>query len=144
MIGSLCSRGKLDLALKVFDQLLSDNCQPTVITYTILIEATMLDGGVDEALKLLDEMLSRGLKPDMFTYNTIIREIALLNQGKWEEGEKLMSKMFSDKCEPNVVTYSILITTLCRDGKIDEALNLLRLMKEKGLSCDCDWLQVID
>ena len=32
MIGSLCNRGKLGLALKVVDQLLQDNCKPTVVT----------------------------------------------------------------------------------------------------------------
>ncbi|VVA96485.1 unnamed protein product [Arabis nemorensis] len=69
MIGTLCSRWKLDLAMKVFRSVVNRS----LLTYTILIEATMLEGGVDEALKLLDEMLSRGLKPDMFTYNTVIR-----------------------------------------------------------------------
>ncbi|CAH1424239.1 unnamed protein product [Lactuca virosa] len=51
--------------MKVLDKLLEDNCKPMVITYTILIEATIFDGGITEAMKLLDEMLSRCLQPDM-------------------------------------------------------------------------------
>lgn len=66
-------RGKLKLALKLLDKLLKDNYP--VVSYTILIEAKMIEDGINEATKLPNEMLERGLELDTYVYNSIIREI---------------------------------------------------------------------
>ena len=73
-IDSLCGRGKLKLALNLLDKLLKDNYQSTFVSYTILIKAMMIEGGINEATKLPNEMLKRGLKLDTFVYNSIIRK----------------------------------------------------------------------
>ncbi|KAH1196068.1 Pentatricopeptide repeat-containing protein, chloroplastic [Glycine max] len=125
----------LHAALEFKNQLLKENFNPTVVTYTILIEATLLQGGIDEAIKLLDEMFEINLQPDVFPYNSIII-CAEKNQGKWEAGFELMSDMVAKGCEANVVTYSVLISSLCRDGKVEEGVGLLKDMKKKGLEPD--------
>ncbi|KAJ6697369.1 hypothetical protein OIU85_003714 [Salix viminalis] len=88
----MSGQGKIDLASKVFEELLRDNnCKPTLITCMILIEAHILEGGIDEGLKLLDEMLSRGIEPDTFTY--IVRGLA--KEGKVNQAFELVRTLDS-------------------------------------------------
>ena len=47
-----------------------------------------------------------------------------------------MSDMVAKGCEANVVTYSVLISSVCRDGKVEEGVGLLKDMKKKGLKPD--------
>lgn len=39
-------------------------------------------------------------------------------------------------CEFNLVIYSILISVLCREGKVEDVLNMLKVMVEQGLKFD--------
>ncbi|EYU40956.1 hypothetical protein MIMGU_mgv1a025192mg, partial [Erythranthe guttata] len=38
---------------------------------------------------------------------------------------------------PNIITYGILINGLCKDGKLEDAKNILNELPSKGLQPDC-------
>ncbi|MCH99054.1 pentatricopeptide repeat-containing protein, partial [Trifolium medium] len=39
-------------------------------------------------------------------------------------------------CDPNIITYNIIIESLCKSKKVNEAVDLLEEMKSKGLTPD--------
>ncbi|CAA6662492.1 unnamed protein product [Spirodela intermedia] len=156
IIGSLCSKGRgRGGGEEEDDHHHHRRRRPTVVTYTILIEATIREAGVDPAMELLEEMAAEGLKPDGHTYNVIIRGIckeglvdrardfvrSLPDRGFEPDAVSyniLLRGMLNQKrgLKPNVVTYSILINALCQEGMADRALEALKEMMRQGLKPD--------
>ncbi|CAJ1968057.1 unnamed protein product [Sphenostylis stenocarpa] len=64
LIHGECIVGKVDEALKLFNEMLVKGIRGSVKTYTTIICGLSNEGRADEAFKLYDEMLRMGLTPD--------------------------------------------------------------------------------
>ncbi|CAI9281059.1 unnamed protein product [Lactuca saligna] len=122
--------GRVDEAIKIFDELENSNCKPDIISYNSLINCLGKNGDVDEAYMRCKEMEEKGLNPDVVTYSTLIECFG--KSDKVEMACRLFDEMLSEGCCPNIVTYNILLDCLERSGRTAEAVDLYAKIKEQG------------
>ncbi|XP_057550475.1 putative pentatricopeptide repeat-containing protein At1g12700, mitochondrial [Amaranthus tricolor] len=130
MIKGLCRTGDNLGALKLLRDMESHaHCMPGIVIYSTIIDSLYKDGLINEAVNLFSEMQVKGIRPNVVTYNILIR--GMCNLARWKEAED-MHETVAKNLIPQVSTYSMLIDMYCKDGMIDEAEAVFRLMTEKG------------
>jgi len=67
-----CAKGSPKQAIVLFSRMKKDKIEPSVLTYSSLIDACNALGNWEKALKLFDEMKSRDIIPDAIAYAAII------------------------------------------------------------------------
>ncbi|KAJ1281071.1 hypothetical protein BS78_04G280200 [Paspalum vaginatum] len=95
-----------------------ERCQPTIVTYNILLRAFAQAGDtkqVDILFKDLDESI---VSPDIYTYNGVID--AYGKNGMIKEMESVLLRMKSKQCRPDVITFNILIDSYGRKQAFDK------------------------
>ncbi|KAG2661611.1 pentatricopeptide repeat-containing protein PPR5, chloroplastic [Panicum virgatum] len=95
-----------------------ERCQPTIVTYNILLRAFAQAGDtkqVDILFKDLDESI---VSPDIYTYNGVID--AYGKNGMIKEMESVLLRMKSKQCRPDVITFNILIDSYGRKQTFDK------------------------
>jgi pentatricopeptide repeat protein len=70
--------GKSYMALKVFDEMLSQKCTPNICTYTALVNAFAREGLCEKAEEIFEQMQEAGLEPDVYAYNALMEAYRLL------------------------------------------------------------------
>ncbi|KAG0450233.1 hypothetical protein HPP92_026873 [Vanilla planifolia] len=118
----------MDEAQKVVDEMLAADISPNSITYNLLIKGHVSCGNVDYGIQLFDEMRSKELSATPRTY-------AALMPGLCDDVERTTAALsvFKEMAEQKVTpkdksTFLRLITTLCKAGDFDGALNVHRSM----------------
>ncbi|XP_057453156.1 pentatricopeptide repeat-containing protein At2g15630, mitochondrial-like [Lotus japonicus] len=124
----------LDKAIAYKDEMISRGIEPTIVTYTLLIEALFEIGSGLRAEDMIEEMQEKGLKSDVYTYNTLMSGHAKckLVDAPLVFYEEMVEKMI----QPNLVTYNNMMLMRCRYSKMKEARQLLDEMKRKGFKLD--------
>ncbi|KAG4179789.1 hypothetical protein ERO13_A10G126675v2, partial [Gossypium hirsutum] len=56
--------------------------------------------------------------------------------GKWDEAKRLLADIVNKGISPNVFIVNALISALCKDGKIQEAISVFDLMTQRGIRPD--------
>jgi pentatricopeptide repeat protein len=95
-----------------------ERCQPTIVTYNILLRAFAQAGDtkqVDILFKDLDESV---VSPDIYTYNGVLD--AYGKNGMIKEMESVLLRMKSKQCRPDVITFNILIDSYGRKQTFDK------------------------
>ena len=64
---------KVEMACRLFDEMLSVGCYPSIVTYSILLDCLEKYGKVEEAFKLYSTLKQQGLTPDAITYSVLER-----------------------------------------------------------------------
>ncbi|XP_058102345.1 pentatricopeptide repeat-containing protein At1g06710, mitochondrial isoform X2 [Magnolia sinica] len=123
--------GKVDMCLDLLRQMTGKGCAPNFITYRILINHCCASGLLDEAHKLLEEMKHTYWPKYVAGYRNVIqgfnREF-LVSLGLLEEISKYDSV-------PLVPAYNILIDSLCKVGRLEEALALHKEISTSSSVC---------
>ncbi|KAF7806030.1 pentatricopeptide repeat-containing protein [Senna tora] len=129
LVFGLCKVRRLEEACKVLDKMEACGCIPDIKTWTILIQGHCAANDVDKALLCFAKMIEKGCEADADLLNVLVD--GFLNQNKIDGAYNLLVEMVR-KCRisPWQVTYKKLIEKLLERMKFDEALDLLRLMKE--------------
>ncbi|GAB4835289.1 hypothetical protein Ancab_000198 [Ancistrocladus abbreviatus] len=128
--------GLTNIALKNFNEMKASGIQPTESTYKYLILSLCGKKGrkVDEAIRLFHEMISAGLVPDKELVESFFD--CLCQSGKLSDARRCMHSL--RKVGFTVpFAYSLLIRTLCRGGKLEEALVVVDEVKEDRSTLDC-------
>lgn len=60
------------MALKVFNEMLSQRCKPNICTYTALINAFAREGHCEKAEEIFEQLQESGLEPDVYVYNALM------------------------------------------------------------------------
>nr|XP_010938939.1 putative pentatricopeptide repeat-containing protein At5g06400, mitochondrial [Elaeis guineensis] len=135
MIAQYGQAGLTEIALRTFKDMKSDGYQPNGSTYKYLILFLCGKKGrkVDEAIKFFQEMIHVGYMPDKELLGFYLSSLC--------ESGKLMDAKGSVKslCKRGFAKelgYSLLIKSLCRAGKVEEALILTEEMDKVGCSVD--------
>ncbi|KAF7070335.1 hypothetical protein CFC21_075865 [Triticum aestivum] len=76
-----CVFGRAGDAFEMFDKMHKLGCEPTVVTYNILVNIRCRDGNIVEARRLFDEMAMVGVKANATTFNVLIDGYA--KPGEW-------------------------------------------------------------
>ncbi|KAI3524077.1 hypothetical protein L1887_02715 [Cichorium endivia] len=101
--------------------------EKTVVTWTSMISGCALNGEFQESLMHFFHMLELGVKPNHITFLAVFQACnhgGFIKKG-WEIYD-LMTKVY--KIEPKLDHYSCMIDLLGRNGKLNEAFDLIQKM----------------
>lgn len=128
-----CGRwGQLDAALRLLTSMRTAGVSPTVITYSVAIDACARSGGavaLDKAFELLHEMQASGVDPNLVTYNSLIHACARTRRA--DLAFSVLERIRAAKIIPDIVTLCSLIDACGRAGEIEKAFEVLRSMPEE-------------
>ncbi|KAF2289431.1 hypothetical protein GH714_036143 [Hevea brasiliensis] len=173
LIHLLLQSGFCREALEVYRRMVSEGLKPSLKTYSALMVATGKRRDIKTVMGLLEEMESLGLTPNIYTYTICIRcrktqqcngivckmkasnhkpdrvtYITLLDKfsdsGDLDTVKEFWSEMEADGYVPDVVAFTILVNALCKVGNIDEAYDLLDVMRNARGVAKPSYLQYID
>ncbi|GKA78055.1 tetratricopeptide-like helical domain-containing protein, partial [Tanacetum coccineum] len=100
----LCKIGNNFIAIQLLRLMEERGCKPDVVTYTNIIDSLCKDKMIDDAFKLFKEMVFRqGISPNVITYSSLIDGLCNL------------------------------VDAFCKEGKVEEAENVIDIMIEKGI-----------
>ncbi|KAJ1695323.1 hypothetical protein LUZ63_012021 [Rhynchospora breviuscula] len=139
IVGSLCHCGMLDLAFRTVDHLeQSYNCKPNLITYTKLVQGTVVERGTKEGMRLLDDMASKGIIPDHSTYNAVVQ--GMCKAGRVDEAWQFLVRLPARGFEPHVEAYSALLQALLESERWIDVDKLIDEMLERA--CEINNVQL--
>ncbi|PON31618.1 Pentatricopeptide repeat, partial [Trema orientale] len=133
LITAYVSNGRFREAVMVFNKMEGEGCQPTLITYNVILNVYGKMGMPwNKIIALLDGMKRAGVASDSYTYNTLIsccRRGAL-----YEEAVKVFEEMKLAGFTPDKVTYNALLDVYGKSRRPKEAMEVLREMEANGFS----------
>ncbi|CAN1145361.1 Pentatricopeptide repeat-containing protein At1g52620 [Linum perenne] len=158
IVRGLCKEGKVEEAKKFIERRWGKGCVPNIVFYNMMIDGYCKNGDTKRAVKLFRELKLKGFLPNLETYGALISGHS--KGGEFEEVDKLLVEIkvrglnvnvwlhniitdarIKQNCKievpeiiPDIVTYNSLISGSCRDGKLQEAEELLKEAVKKGLT----------
>ncbi|KAG6683761.1 hypothetical protein I3842_12G030400 [Carya illinoinensis] len=131
VVFGLCKAGRFEEACKVLDDMEAQGCLPDIKTWTILIQGLCAANEVEMALMCLAKMIERNYEVDADLLDVILN--GFLTQKKIDGAYKWLVGMVKEsRVRPWQATYKYMIENLFSVRKLEEALNLLHLMKKQN------------
>ncbi|XLS79267.1 hypothetical protein HN51_063492 [Arachis hypogaea] len=122
IIPSVCHSLKTDQAINKLNELLDKGLAPDEATCNIIIHGYCWEGAVEKAFLFYNRMVENSFKPDVIICNILLR--GLCKHGMFENTWIIKGR------------YNTLISVLCKEGKLDEAFDLMTEMEKKKLGPD--------
>lgn len=130
LVFGLCKARRLEEASRVLDEMEANGCTPDIKTWTILIQGHCSAGEVDEALICFAKMMEKNCNADADLLDVLIN--GFLSQRKIQGAYNLLIQLANKaRLKPWQATYKNLIEKLLEVRKLEEAMDLLRLMKKQ-------------
>ncbi|XP_027121591.1 pentatricopeptide repeat-containing protein At3g48250, chloroplastic-like [Coffea arabica] len=131
LIFGLCKAKRLEEACEVLDVMEAQGCTPDIKTWTILIKGYCVVNEVDKALLWLGKMVEKGIDADADLLDVLV--YGFLIEKRVVGAYQLVVEMI-DKAHvrPWQATFKDLIEKLLGERRLEEALNLLHLMKKQN------------
>lgn len=131
VVFGLCKAKKLEEACKVLDDMEQSGCVPDIKTWTILIQGHCAANEVDKALMCFAKMMEKQCEADADLLDVLIN--GFLQQKKVDGAYKLLIEMLNTaRVRPWQATFKNLIENQLGARKLEEAMELLRLMKKQN------------
>uniref|UniRef100_A0A7N0U947 Pentatricopeptide repeat-containing protein n=1 Tax=Kalanchoe fedtschenkoi TaxID=63787 RepID=A0A7N0U947_KALFE len=127
-------------AFDVYKKMLkSDDCKPTLETYSMLFTFLLKRFNklnvsyllLHSVRSLVRQMKASGVVPDTYALNMIIKAYAACLEV--DEAMRVFREMGLYGCEPNAFSYSYIAKALCTKGRAEEGFGFYKEMREKGL-----------
>lgn len=118
--------GMLNPALRLLSSMKSAGVLPTVVTFSVAIDACARAGGptaIDQAFDILKQMEQMGIDPNIVTYNSLIHACA--QALKVDLAFKVFDKMVGVGILPDIVTLTSLVDACGRSGQIERAFRVI-------------------
>ncbi|XP_051135530.1 pentatricopeptide repeat-containing protein At1g52640, mitochondrial isoform X2 [Andrographis paniculata] len=131
LLYTLCKRKHVRIAQELFDRVKVANLNPTVKTYSILINGWGEIADSNSAHHLFDEMRERGYALDLPAWNSLM--VALCKSRRVDEAYRLFEHMQRDGPHPDAHSYSIFIHASCESDDLHSAFRILESMKRRSL-----------
>ncbi|KAH7679046.1 Smr domain-containing protein [Dioscorea alata] len=133
MIPSLAKSGRLDAALRLFNDLKSRRSagpRPGFPIYAALIDSMGKAGRLDASVKLYQEMKLAGFKPSVTMYVSMIE--SMVKAGKLDAGMSLWDEMKIARFRPNFGLYTLMVETQAKSGRLEAACSIFSDMEKAG------------
>lgn len=131
VIFGLCKAGRFEDACNVLDEMEENGCIPDIKTWTILIQGHCAANEVDRALLCFAKMMEKDCDADADLMDVLIN--GFLSQKRVNGAYKLLVEMMEKvHLRPWQATFKTLIEKLLGARKLEEAMDLLRLMKKQN------------
>ncbi|KAG8365408.1 hypothetical protein BUALT_Bualt18G0101800 [Buddleja alternifolia] len=139
-IQSLCKLKRSDEAKALLDGVMSRGMKPNCISYNHLIYGFCREGKLDVAKSLFKEMVGKKLKPEADCYFTLVYYLC---QGKdFEAALGICKESMAKGWVPNISTMKSLVDGLVNGGKVDEAKEIIGVVKEKFPRNADKWIEI--
>ncbi|KAJ7954442.1 Pentatricopeptide repeat-containing protein [Quillaja saponaria] len=126
-------RGFAD-AVRVFEQLISQGCEPGQVTYASIINAYCRLGDYSNAETVFSEMQQKGFDRCVVAYSSMV--VMYGKTGRVRDAMRLVAKMKERGCKPNVWVYNSLIDMHGRAKNLRQAVKLWKEMKRRKVAPD--------
>ncbi|KAK9747845.1 hypothetical protein RND81_02G018500 [Saponaria officinalis] len=129
-IFGLCKFGRLNKALKVLERMEVEGCVPNVKTWTLLIDCLIVANRMDLALSCFETMKAKNVCLSHETLSVLVK--GFISNNKVLEAYRFFTELanIEGDLKPSLDTCRLMIEKLAKGGKVEEALNVLRLMKK--------------
>ncbi|KAK1683437.1 hypothetical protein QYE76_044285 [Lolium multiflorum] len=152
VIGGLCEQGHVANALELLRKMQSCGCEPNTFTFEILLKglcsvdrwddteeirkSTLIGllcqrGLTVQAIEVFKQMPKKGCPPDSTTYSTLIDGLA--KSGNMDQSLELLNEM-GNKGFDSEINYKLLAEYLHDEAKIEEAIQMVHKLQDKGIS----------
>ncbi|KAJ1385202.1 Tetratricopeptide-like helical domain superfamily [Sesbania bispinosa] len=138
MIYGFCRQQGLVIGESLLHLMTKFQCNPDVFTYNIIINAYCIVGKTSVAIDWLHLMMKSGCEPSIATFNTIMH--ALCREGNVIEGRKLFDGIQNMGITPNTAICNTLMDGYVKAREVGQASMLYEEMRTKGISPDLSWL----
>eukprot|EP00850_Spirogloea_muscicola_P014498 SM000104S09368 [mRNA] locus=s104:334929:337863:- [translate_table: standard] len=148
LLNAYMRAGQWREAADAFERMREAGVQPSVATYTSLVKSYGNAGRWQDASATFNDMVASGIKskmfheamqafeamkdkyhilPDKYTYTALLWACGFCK--KWKLAGPVLSEMKRSGCVPDGVTYTTLINTYEKNGRWDEAMDILERMQ---------------
>lgn len=104
--------------------------EPDVVVYNAVLNACARRKSWEGAFWVLQQLKLRDQQPSITTYGLVME--VMFECGKYNLVHDFFKKM-QKSCVPNALTYKVLVNTLWKEGKTDEALLAVEDMERRGI-----------
>ena len=133
LLSGLCKEGFIDEGIQLLNLLVGTSSSPGLVTYNIVIDGLARLGSMESAKELHDEMVGKGIIPDEITNSSLTWGFCWAD--KLEEAMELLKEMSMKERIKNTA-YRCVILGLCRQKKVDIAIQVLDLMVKSQCNPD--------
>ncbi|KAJ9152949.1 hypothetical protein P3X46_026453 [Hevea brasiliensis] len=134
IINGFARRRGFRAAVKVYEELISDGCEPGQVTYASIINAYCRTGLYSRAEMVFLEMQEKGFDKCMVAYSSIISMYG--KTGRLRDAMRLVAKMKVKGCEPNVWIYNSLLDMHGSVKNLRQVEKLWKEMKRRKVAPD--------
>ena len=132
MIKNYLGKGDLNSAEEVINECKRNRDKPTDYMYTLLIRAFAVQGNIQKCFEYYSTMRARRYKIKNNTYTSLFNACA--NSPDSEKAlnylERIREHMDKKELKLNKTHYNVLVKAYGRHNKLEEASNLIKIMKE--------------
>ncbi|KAL8259736.1 hypothetical protein R6Q59_027689 [Mikania micrantha] len=121
----------VDKTIYLFLEMLENDCRPNEFTYSIILNLLVSEGQLgrlDEVVEMSKKYMNKGI------YAYLVRTLSKL--GHASEAHRLFCYMWSFHDKGDRDAYLSMLESLCNEGKMIEAIDLLSRISEKGITSD--------
>ncbi|XP_009608074.1 pentatricopeptide repeat-containing protein At1g30610, chloroplastic [Nicotiana tabacum] len=104
--------------------------EPDVVIYNAVLNACGRRKSWEGAFWVLQQLKLRDQQPSVTTYGLVME--VMFECGKYNLVHDFFKKM-QKSCIPNALTYKVLVSTLWKEGKTDEAILAVEDMERRGI-----------
>ncbi|KAJ3682334.1 hypothetical protein LUZ60_014907 [Juncus effusus] len=132
LIHGFCKVGKLGFAERIFNEtLIRNKLRPTIVTYTILMDAYSKTRNVNKMINFYNHMLKNSIRPNQITISVLIK--GLCKQKRFLEAQEFVNQMQREGMKLDEITYNTLIQGFCKGQNWNLAFQTHDNMLKNGL-----------
>jgi pentatricopeptide repeat protein len=134
MIQALMKNGEIEQGETMFQEMLLDNTEPDIITFTSMIDGYLRAKLPEKAHMLINEMkTSFNIEPGIAVWNSFLAHEFEIS---FEKG----MERFQQMKEKDVISYTVMIRSLIMNGQDDQAKSYFDTMIRNGIQPDAQLL----
>jgi pentatricopeptide repeat protein len=130
LIEVLGRAGRTEDALRVFEDMATERCGPTLMAYNALIFNFISIGDLDRCIKYYKDMLDKNCPPNIDTYFMMIK--AFLKERRVADALQMFENMLARGVLPNTGVITSFIEPLCTFGPPHAALMIYKKSRKAG------------
>eukprot|EP00442_Polarella_glacialis_P000349 CAMPEP_0115151574 /NCGR_PEP_ID=MMETSP0227-20121206/65673_1 /TAXON_ID=89957 /ORGANISM="Polarella glacialis, Strain CCMP 1383" /LENGTH=895 /DNA_ID=CAMNT_0002562071 /DNA_START=158 /DNA_END=2845 /DNA_ORIENTATION=- len=128
VLKGFCHQKRFDRVWVVYDEMLAEKMQFSIVTFNSLIDACARSGDMHRVQPLLEDMSRQGITPNVITYSTVLKGYCSAN--RLDEAFQLFEEMKTNTTlSPDEVTYNTLLDGCARHGLFDRGMAVLDEMR---------------